>query len=42
MAIQSGEETLKMYAEYNSRMSKLVGKTLTNLGCEEDHCGMGQ
>ena len=44
-AIEGGNETLKMYADYQARMEKLVGKAMGNLGChkeQESFCGMGK
>ena len=32
-AIEGGNETLKMYADYHKRMNKLVGNVTENLGC---------
>lgn len=40
-SIQGGQDTLAMYADYFARMNKLESKTLKNLGCEPNHCGMG-
>ena len=44
-AIEGGQETLDMYADYNFRMEKVNGKAMDNLGCKKEDqsfCGMGK